>query len=375
MRERDRERPELRFKGFEKKYEKSLIKDACSITTGKSNTQDQVDDGEYPFFIRSDTPVRSNRYLFDEEAVITIGDGNIGKVFHYIKGKFDLHQRCYKMSNFNNVSAIYFYYVFSKNFYERAMTMTAKATVDSVRLEMISDMEMMLPSSIKEQQKIGEFFKNLDQLIKSNQNKLDKLKDIKNGLLDRMLPRLGNDIPELRFSGYSKNWNLKKLNDILNIFSGEFVHSKYQNDIYDFPVYNGACTYTGFYKYFNQNGCKIVMSSRGINAGFVILENNKFWAGNSAFSMNVNSGHITSFVYFYLKSKYTEIQELINNSAIPAILLNDILRFQIYIPTKEEQQKIANFFIQLDNLISLQSKKVQKLKDIKNGYLNKMFVN
>ena len=152
-------------------WEQRKAKYLCSITTGKSNTQDQIPDGKYPFFIRSDIPVRSNRFLYDEEAVITIGDGNIGKVFHYINGKFDLHQRCYKMADFNGLKAKYFYYFFSTKFYERAMSMTAKATVDSVRLEMISDMNIKYPENEVEQQKISSLLTNIDNLITLHQRK------------------------------------------------------------------------------------------------------------------------------------------------------------------------------------------------------------
>ena len=150
-------------------WEQREAKELCSITTGKSNTQDQVEDGKYIFFIRSDVPVRSNRYLFDEEAVITIGDGNIGRVFHYVNGKFDLHQRCYKMSDFRYLTAKYFYYFFSTKFYDRAMSMTAKATVDSVRLEMISDMDIRYPKEFNEQNKISAFLNNVDSLITLHQ--------------------------------------------------------------------------------------------------------------------------------------------------------------------------------------------------------------
>ena len=163
--------PKIRFKGFTDVWEQRKAKELCSITTGKSNTQDQVQDGKYPFYIRSDVPVRSNRYLYDEEAVITIGDGNIGRVFHYVNGKFDLHQRCYKMADFKVLTAKYFYYYFSTKFYERAMSMTAKATVDSVRLEMISDMEMKFPKSTTEQTNISELLTNLDNLITLHQHK------------------------------------------------------------------------------------------------------------------------------------------------------------------------------------------------------------
>ena len=178
--------PEIRFAGFTGDWNVQKASKICSITTGESNTQDQVDGGLYPFFIRSDEPVRSNRYLYDEEAVITIGDGNIGKVFHYVNGKFDLHQRCYKMSDFKDVLGKYFYYFFSTKFYHRAIKMTAKATVDSVRLEMISEMDIQYPENLNEQQKIGSYFSHLDSLISLQQRKLEKLKNIKKSLLEKM---------------------------------------------------------------------------------------------------------------------------------------------------------------------------------------------
>ena len=178
--------PKIRFKGFTEAWEQRNAKELCSITTGKSNTQDQVDDGKYPFYIRSDVPVKSNKFLFDEEAVITIGDGNIGKVFHYVNGKFDLHQRCYKMADFSYVSAKFFYWYFSTKFYKRAMSMTAKATVDSVRLEMISDMSINYPENKDEQSKISAFLFQLDSLITLHQRKCEKLKNLKKSLLERM---------------------------------------------------------------------------------------------------------------------------------------------------------------------------------------------
>jgi type I restriction enzyme S subunit len=150
-------------------WEQRKAKELCNIGTGKSNTQDQVEDGTYPFYIRSDIPVKSNKYLYDCEAVITIGDGNIGRVFHYVNGKFDLHQRCYKMTDFQDIWGKYFYYFFSTRFYDRAMKMTAKATVDSVRLEMISEMDILKPMQIAEQREIAEFFTNLDNLITLHQ--------------------------------------------------------------------------------------------------------------------------------------------------------------------------------------------------------------
>mgnify|MGYP000855904961 CR=1 FL=1 len=179
--------PEIRFAGFADAWEQRKVKDACSISTGKSNTQDRIEDGIYPFYVRSPIIERSNRYLYDEEAVLTVGDGvGTGKVFHYVTGKYDLHQRVYRMFDFNSgVSAKYFYYYFSNHFYDRVMAMTAKTSVDSVRYEMISEMDIEFPCEA-EQKAITKTFESIDNLITLHQRKLEKLQNIKKACLDKM---------------------------------------------------------------------------------------------------------------------------------------------------------------------------------------------
>ena len=179
--------PEIRFPEFSDAWKQRKVKELCSISTGKSNTQDKVDDGEYPFYVRSPIVERSKKYLYDEEAVLTVGDGvGTGKVFHYVNGKYDLHQRCYRMFNFSEeLNAKYFYHIFSKMFYKRVMSMTAKTSVDSVRMDMIADMEIPVPN-IKEQEKIGAFFTQLDNTITLQQRKLESLQKLKKGLLQQM---------------------------------------------------------------------------------------------------------------------------------------------------------------------------------------------
>lgn len=178
--------PKLRFKGFEGEWKTSLVGEVCKISTGKSNTQDKIEDGEFPFYVRSPYVERSNKYLYDEEAVLTVGDGvGTGKVFHYVNGKYDLHQRVYRMFDFHNIQAKYFYYLFSTQFYKRVMSMTAKSSVDSVRMDMIADMKINVPA-ISEQQSIASYFTNLDRQITLQTNRLEKLKQIKAACLDKM---------------------------------------------------------------------------------------------------------------------------------------------------------------------------------------------
>ena len=169
----------------ENNFESKYFKEVCTIQTGKSNTQDKDDNGIYPFYTRSEKIEHSKKYIFDCEAVITIGDGNIGKIFFYENGKFDCHQRVYVLNNFKEITGKYLYYYFSTFFYKRAISMSAKNTVDSVRLEMISNMTIKFPS-IEEQKRITKIFDNLELKKKLEKSKLEKLNTLKKGLMQNM---------------------------------------------------------------------------------------------------------------------------------------------------------------------------------------------
>ncbi|MBL0442888.1 restriction endonuclease subunit S [Aeromonas veronii] len=169
-------------------WEVAPIGSVLSITTGARNTQDKVDDGRYPFFVRSQTVERINTYSFDGEAVLTAGDGvGTGKIFHYVNGKFDFHQRVYLMYNFGErVSGYFFYLFFSNNFFERIMSMTAKSSVDSVRREMIADMKMVLPSKV-EQTAIATILSDMDNELQALTQKLEKVRALKQGMMQQLL--------------------------------------------------------------------------------------------------------------------------------------------------------------------------------------------
>lgn len=175
-----------RLQGFSEPWVERTIEDFAKITTGASNTQDQAPFGIFPFYIRSASVMKSNRFLYDCEGVITIGDGQIGKVFHYVNGKFDLHQRCYLIYDFYDVDAKFFYYIFSAFFYERAIALSAKATVDSVRRDMIAKMKVDLPS-LAEQHAIATILSDMDAEIAELEAKRDKYKEVRQGMMQQLL--------------------------------------------------------------------------------------------------------------------------------------------------------------------------------------------
>jgi type I restriction enzyme S subunit len=188
--------PKFRFKEFEDSGEwvERTIEEVAKVTTGNKDTQNKVDDGEFPFFVRSQNVERINSYSYDGEAILTSGDGvGVGKNFHYIVGKFDFHQRVYCIYDFEKeVSGRFVYMYFSQHFYERVMRMSAKNSVDSVRRAMITEMPILLPSK-KEQEKIADTLSSIDDLIIAQNQKLEALQLHKKGLLQGLFPSINNE--------------------------------------------------------------------------------------------------------------------------------------------------------------------------------------
>jgi type I restriction enzyme S subunit len=183
---------ELRFKDDDgqefPEWEEKILEELADVSTGNKDTQNKIDDGLYPFYVRSQTVERINSFAYDGEAILTSGDGvGVGKNFHYINGKFDFHQRVYCIFNFKKqVSGRYIFYCFSEKFYKRVQRLNAKGAVDSVRRSMITEMPISIPS-FPEQTKIANFLTALDEKITNNQNQLDAVKQYKQGLLQQML--------------------------------------------------------------------------------------------------------------------------------------------------------------------------------------------
>ena len=370
--------PAIRFKGFTDAWEQRKAKELCSITTGKSNTQDQVDDGLYPFFIRSEVPVKSNRYLYDEEAVITIGDGNIGRVFHYVNGKFDLHQRCYKMVDFKGLTAKYFYYFFSTKFYKRAMAMTAKATVDSVRLEMISEMDIMYPTDLSEQEEITELLTNLDNLITLHQRKLLKLKNDKKAMLEKMFPKNGSHVPEIRFAGFTDAWEQRKINDLFKVTRGYVLAAttttSKRTEEAPYPVYSSQTKENGlmgYYKNFLYEDA-ITWTTDGANAGTVNYRTGKFFCTNVCGVLLSNEVKANQMIAEALNNVAKKYVSYVGN---PKLMNNVMADIEIQLPNQEnERVLISKLFCNLDNLITLHQRKYEKLQNLKKACLEKMFV-
>jgi len=135
----------------------------CKIQTGSRDTEEAVEDGEYPFFVRSQQVERIDSCSFDCEAVLTAGDGaGVGKVFHYYVGPFDFHQRVYMLNEFNGIHSKLVYHFLKVNFFKVALQGGAKSTVDSLRRPIFTSFPLCIPPQ-DEQELLLEFLEAKEQ--------------------------------------------------------------------------------------------------------------------------------------------------------------------------------------------------------------------
>lgn len=179
------------------------------IKTGGRNNQDKVDEGEYPFFVRSAMVERINSYSYDCEAILVPGEGDIGNIFHYICGRFDVHQRVYAITQFSpKTSGRFIYFYMAEKFGAHAMQNSVKATVDSLRLPTFQNFKIAMPPDTEEQTAIADALSDADSLIDSLENLLAKKRGLKQGAMQELF------IGKKRLPGFSGEWKVKRMGDL-----------------------------------------------------------------------------------------------------------------------------------------------------------------
>ena len=162
--------------------------EVAHIKTGSRNNQDKIESGEYPFFVRSATVERIDSFSHNCEAILIPGEGGIGSIFHYINGRFDVHQRVYAITQFSdNVTGKFVYLYMTQRFGAHAMENSVKATVDSLRLPTFQEFTIFLPPTIAEQNRIATILSDMDEEIATLESKLNKARQLKQGMMHNLL--------------------------------------------------------------------------------------------------------------------------------------------------------------------------------------------
>ena len=346
--------PHLRFPEFSGEWERKRLKDVCNIRTGNKNTQDKSDNGIYPFYVRSQIVERINSWTFDGEAILTAGDGvGVGKVFHYSTGKIGVHQRVYILSDFK-CDGKYLYSYFAGNFYNRVKRMSAKNSVDSVRMEMIADMPIALPS-IEEQKKIGHLLALLDDRITTQNKIIEKLQSLIKGIAQNIVLR---NKPNVRIS------------QCLECSSSTLQES----DVLEYgtyPVY-GANGVVGFLDNYNTSNEAIYIIKDGSGVGAVSYVAGKCSATGTLNILQAKKGFSLRYLYYLLNIFNFEPYK--TGMAIPHIYFKDYGKAQIFCPSYSEQLKYAKFLATIDDKLLTEQNVLINLSLQKQYLLRQMFI-
>ena len=357
-------------------WEQRKLGELSDIKTGDSDLQDADSNGIYPFFVRSEIIERSNRYLFDGEAILVPGEGKLGEIFHYINGKFDYHQRVYKISNFLNISGKFVYHAMQASFKKHALKNTVKATVDSIRLPTLTEYEFMAPVSLREQREIVSSLDTLDNLITLHQRKYEKLSVLKKSLLEKMFPREGENKPEVRFAGFTDPWEQRKVSGIADRFDSLRVPVSANLRIPGTTPYYGANGIQDYVEGFTHEGEFVLVAEDGANdlKNYPVkCVNGRIWVNNHAHVLQ-SKPEIADNKFLAYSIGRANIEVLLVGGSRAKLNATAMMNIDLFCPGVREQVAIGSFFSQLDNLITLHQRKLEKLKQLKQSLLEKMFV-
>ncbi|MDT2584603.1 restriction endonuclease subunit S [Lactococcus petauri] len=393
--------PELRFPGFTDDWEERKLGEVGKTKSG-IGFPDAQQGGKQgtPFYKVSDmnnpgnevVMMNANNYASDsqlkENKWNPINPQNSGVVFAKVGAAIFLDRKRIVDTSFlidNNMMSYLFdsswNRYFGKTLFEklRLSRFAQVGALPSFNGSDVEDIKVMIPEE-SEQKMIGDMFEKLDDIIALHQRKLDLLKEQKKGYLQKMFPKNGEKVPELRFAGFADDWEQRKLGDEVRIVMGQSPNSEnYTDDPNDYILVQGNADMkngrvlprvwtTQVTKQAEKDD--LILSVRApvgdigktaydvvIGRGVAAIKGNEF--------IFQNLGKMKSDGYW---TRYS------TGSTFESINSTDIKEAIISVPAIEEQDKIGSFFKQLDNTIALHQRKLDLLKEQKKGYLQKMFV-
>ena len=395
--------PAIRFKGFSDTWEQRKLLEFGLATGGTSIESEFSEDGVYKVIsigsysednvyrdqgiraVRSDKTV--NRILNKGDITMILNDktasGNIiGRVLLIEEsGVYVYNQRTERIEvdNSNYDSQFIYTMLNAPAIRDRIIKQSQGNTQIYVNWTTISQTDYLVPQ-FSEQRKIGEYFANLDHLITLHQREYEKLHNIKKSMLEKMFPKNGSNVPEIRFKGFTEAWEQRKLGDVVQITMGQSPDgSTYSDEPSDYILVQGNADL--------QNGwvCPRIWTTqitKKADAGDLIMSVRAPAGamGKTAYNAVIGRGVAAikgnEFIYQLLvKMDADGFWKILScGSTFESLNSENIKNAEVKIPTTAEQIKIGGYFQQLDHLITLHQRELEKLQNIKKSMLEKMFV-
>lgn len=232
--------------------------------------------------------------------------------------------------------------------------------------------EMPIPFPVtKEQIKIGDFFKSFDDTIALHQQELTTLKETKQGFLQKMFPKEGERVPEIRFPGFTEDWELRKLGDEAGILAGGDVDKTKLMKEGNYPVIANALTNDGILGYYEEHyrveAPAVTVTGRG-DVGHAQARKVNFTPVVRLLS--VKSNHDVDFLEHTINNQRVSVE----STGVPQLTSPQLSNYKVWFTYPGEEKRIGHFFKQLDDTIALHQRELDLLKETKKAFLQKMFV-
>ena len=370
--------PKRRFKEFELdgEWEQEKLGEISNITAGGDVVKEKLlIKGNYPVLANAHTNegvigYYEEDYQVEAPAVTVTGRGDIGFA-KARKENFTPVVRLLSVKSEHNVD-------FLAEAINQNNVVFESTGVPQLTIPKLSNYKVYFPSTIGEENSIGNFLVSFDSLIALHQHKLDKLKNLKKSYLAELFPVEGERVPKRRFPGFEGDWERKKVSELFKITRGYVLAAtrteSNKSKTTPYPVYSSQTKdkgLMGFYsKYLYEDA--ITWTTDGANAGEVNFREGKFYCTNVCgvlLSKEVQADPMIAEAINNIAKKYVSY---VGN---PKLMNNVMADIEISIPqTSSEREKISQFFTDIDKRISHQQEKLDKLKDLKKAYLNELFV-
>lgn len=245
--------------------------------------------------------------------------------------------------------------------------MAAGSTVNNLNKELVGNTEVKVPS-IAEQAKIGEYFSKVDDLITLHQKKFEQLTILKKYMLQKMFPQNGSDKPEIRFDGFTDDWEQRKLSDVVDVRSGRDYKHLEEGDI---PVYGTGGYMLSVSEALSDDEDAIGIGRKGTIDNPYILRA-PFWTVDTLFYAVPREKHDLNFVYGIFQNINWNAKD--ESTGVPSLSKATINAVSTMTPDYEEQRLIGEYFSNLDHLITLHQQKCDELRNAKKFMLQNMFI-
>ena len=386
----NRKTPRIRFKGFTDDWEQRKVGELTNVlSASRVHKEEWAEDG-VPFFRSSDV-VSAFKGTENEKAFISVelyeqlakssgkleqndilitGGGSIGIPYIMPDNKplYSKDADLIWIKHSANFDSIYLYtYFMSEEFREYLASISHTGTIAHYTIEQVKDTPVRLPS-IDEQRKLGNFFVRLDHLITLHQRKLEKLKIVKKAMLENCFPKKGKKVPKFRFSGFTGDWEQRKLSDLVDVCSGRDYKHLYEGMI---PVYGTGGYMLSVSEALSYDRDAIGIGRKGtIDKPYVLKA--PFWTVDTLFYAVPEHPECLDFIHDVFQ--IIDWKKKDESTGVPSLSKEAINDTNVMVPKIDEQIIIGGFSARIDHLITLHQRKLEKLKIIKKSFLEKMFV-